>query len=244
MGVVSDVGLRVGVENLDRHAAGQARKEAGRTGRCDVGDVLAGRRLDRDTKELRVDPEGRAAVIARENAREAGPVAQGIDRRVAADERLGVLIQQRDTDSAANAGSRGSDGEAARDQVGDGIVGGVDQDAAARRLARAPNASLVASSPIFAQVVSFTLTYETEPPTAAVPATAPAAAIDKTSPLECAWTSILPRAVTIAPSSIAAVVVLLITTTTTPGVMLAVARDRECGGNPQERGIVAGRDQD
>ena len=47
-----------------------------------------------------------------------------------------------------------------------------------------------------------------------------------------------------APSSIAAVVVLLITTTTTPGVMLAVPEIDERGGDPQERGVVAGRDQD
>ena len=83
--------------------------EAGRAGRRDVGDVLAGGRLDRHAVELVSGLEACDPVIASENARQAGPVAQGVDRRVAADEGLGVLVQESDADRAADARAGGSD---------------------------------------------------------------------------------------------------------------------------------------
>ena len=162
---------------------------------------------------------------------------------MAADEGLGVLVQESDTDRAADARAVDSDGEAARDQVGDGVVGGVDQDAAARVGLRTAE-SVVALSPIYAQVVSFTPTYETEPPTAAVPATAPAAAIDRTSPLGVRFDR------DIAQGSHRGAVVdrrrgrVVDHHHDDPRRDAGRARDRECGGNPQERGVVAGRDQD
>ena len=82
--------------------------------------------------------------------------------------------------------------------------------------------------------MSFIPTYETAPPTPTSPATAPLAAIERTSPLECAWTAMSPAAATEAPSSIGRRDHVVEHEHDDSRGEADLARDRECCGDAQE----------